>query len=89
MLSDMKKRGIQIIFAGGLPTCVDGKESEKAEKFALDCDCIPFTRDAITSELAHYCTIEMFSSNGKRTDKYIYQEKRKQFLMSCFLFFVL
>lgn len=75
MLKDMKKRGVQIIFAGGLPSHIDGIENNTAEEFALDCDCIPYTREAISVELAPYATFELFRGNGQRADNYIHQER--------------
>ena len=47
ILCDMKSRGIEIVFAGGIPTLADGLESAAPREFARLCKCIQFTDESL------------------------------------------
>ena len=75
ILCDMKSRGIEIVFAGGIPTLADGLESAAPEKFARLCKCIQFTDESLLSVLEAYKSIEIFDRSGKRSFDYISAER--------------
>lgn len=83
MLSDMRDRGVKVIFAGGLPTHVDGIECQDAQSALKTYTHIPLTEQAILNALAPYRTYSLFGANGARCNRYIHQEREidgKRFL---------
>ena len=75
VLRDMKKRGKRIIFAGAVPTLVDGDESALAKDLASDCERIAFTKEAVLDALAEERISVLLSSDGAPTHDYISHER--------------
>ena len=60
VLEDMKAKGVRIIFAGGVPTYVDGAERGDVTEFAKNCDRVEYTRQAIVNALESVRKYELF-----------------------------
>ena len=71
ILQDMKKRGVRIIFAGGVPFLTDGEESSEVKKFAELCERVEFTKESILSSLSGERWFKLFESSGAPTEEYI------------------
>ena len=70
-LRDMKKRGARIIFAGGIPSLIDGEEGPDAREFASLCERIEFTKESILSALSGERMFKLFESSGAPSEEYI------------------
>ena len=71
ILRDMKDRGTRIIFAGGIPSLVDGEESGDARDFADSCEKIEFTQESLISALNTERFFKLYEASGAPADKYI------------------
>ena len=77
-LQAWKEKGGTVIFTGELPRYVDAVASKKAEDFAKDCLCIPFSKNSILSALEPARTVEVRSENGLMAENLIYQMREDE-----------
>ncbi len=74
-LRTLKNHGVRIIFAGSTPVLVDGIEDSAAKAFSFECENIDYNYLSFENALKRYRSFELLSSEGERTDRYIYQER--------------
>ena len=77
-LQAWKEKGGTVIFTGELPRYVDAVASKKAEDFAKDCLCIPFSKNSILSALEPARTVEVRSENGLMAENLIHQMREDE-----------
>ncbi len=68
--------GGKLIFAGKIPSIVDGVPSDRARLLSEKCECVSFTKGAILSSLDPYRSVEIRGGNGELTDDLFYQLRR-------------
>ena len=73
----MKKSGIRVIFAGGVPALVDAEKSELALRFAAECECVEYTHSEIASSLKKYKAYELYTENGAPSNRYLFCDREK------------
>ena len=70
-LEQLQNSGVQIIFAGDIPTLSDGIESSAAIYFAKRCQQVSFTHGGISSALEEF---KAFSLTGEHTEDYLFAD---------------
>ena len=71
ILSDMKERGIKIIFAGRIPSHADGAPSTLPLDVAKDCVRVEFTKEAILGALLPFASFRLYGADGMPSEDYI------------------
>lgn len=74
-LVDMKKRGVRIIFAGKIPTHIDGIENCSVNEFAKECEQIALDKQSVRETMTEYRAFELINSIGAHISDYIHQER--------------
>lgn len=85
-LKKFKDAGGKVIWAGDMPSCVDGEENSDALAFAKDCVRIPITRAALVRELDYLRDIELRDADGTLCNHLLYQlrqEEKESWLFVC------
>ena len=75
MLKNMQENGIEIIFAGNIPTHIDGIENASVKNFAEDCLQIPFDKQSILAAMSKYKAFKLTTPTGAYVSNYIHQER--------------
>ncbi len=76
-LKRFRDAGGKVIWAGDMPSCVDGQENPAAYQFAKDCVRIPITRAALVRELNAYRDIEIRDIDGSLCNNLVYQLRQE------------
>lgn len=74
-LKDMKKLGVKIIFAGKVPTHIDGMESDSVKEFSEGCMQISYDKQSVLDALEAYKAFETITATGTRISDFIHQER--------------
>ncbi len=72
-LQKFKAGGGQVIFAGGIPSLLDARPSERVSDFAAGCTCIRLGRAELLAALESCREISLTIPGGRRPDNLIYQ----------------
>lgn len=76
-LKKFRDAGGKVIWAGDMPTCVDGRENPDALAFAQSCVRIPITRAALVRELDSLRDIELRDADGSLCNHLLYQLRQE------------
>jgi len=63
-LEEFANSGGTVIFAGDVPRLVDGSFSDRAQRLAERCDCVPFEKDSITGSLEAFRDVKITGSDN-------------------------
>ena len=77
-LRRFRDAGGKVVWAGDMPTCVDGREDPAAYEFAKDCVRIPITRAALVRELDPFRDVEIRDIDGSLCNNLIYQLRQEE-----------
>jgi len=65
--------GGHVVFAGEVPTLVDAVESDRAQRLASRCECVPLGRAAVLDAVNPHRDIDIITPWGRRPDSLLYQ----------------
>jgi hypothetical protein len=72
-LKTFVKRGGRVIFTGKTPTYIDAVHSDEVVEFVEFCSRIEFSEHEVLKQLESYRTLDIRTSQGKRTNNLLYQ----------------
>lgn len=77
ILEAFQDRGGKVVFVGGIPDLVDGGKSDRIQKLAAMCNCIPKVEDTLLQALEEERILEIRRENGSRSDNLFYQMREE------------
>jgi hypothetical protein len=85
-IEDFIRNGGKVIFAGEIPSMVDGMLSDKPEKVAIEAERIPFAQNKLLATLNEVRDLDIFLLDGSRAQSMLYQlrtEHENRYLFIC------
>lgn len=76
-LEEFAARGGTVIFAGTVPSHVDGVRNEDVRNLSESCKVIPFAREAVLKELQPVRLLDIRDQSGARSSNLLYQFRRE------------
>lgn len=77
-LEEFVQRGGKVIFAGQIPSYVDGLRDERVKALSERCRIIPYAREAVLGELQDVRLLDIRNEKGARTYNLLHQFRKQE-----------
>lgn len=77
ILTKFSDQGGTVIFMGNVPNYIDALPNSGAVELSKNCITMGFEKWSLLKELENYRDVEIFTSDGRRTDRLIYQLRKE------------